>query len=287
MFPCRATRAMEGIGMSIGRGMLTGAAMGALAAALWAGASYMTGMRLGFLDIGVGAATGLGMAAGMKNRGGVVPGLVAALIAVVAIMGSRFSVINLHVRDMASAVEPYTADDAVEEFAMEAAMRDPQAWEGPDESHYRAAREQWGAMSQGEQASHVASRQAEHAQFEGAMTLGASIIGTIIDFGLFGFVWVGLGAAGAWRLGSRREVESTVEESPANFHPGIPAGAPAAAARPAGVEPGSPAAVTSGPAISVRAPGMPRHVPASLKVAGYSREGPTESGGSTGNREAA
>lgn len=95
--------------MNVGGAILGGAAAGLLGAAVWVGVGYATGYELGFLAWGVGLACGIGVAIGTKGQAGTAGGLLAAAIALVTIIGSRFVLadvhVNAYVREAVAAVE--------------------------------------------------------------------------------------------------------------------------------------------------------------------------------------
>lgn len=81
-------------------GALVGALVGgALGAALWAGVGYYTGYEVSWIAWGVGVLAGLGAAAGARGSAGTATGLLAAVVALVAVGAGKLAVVELHMHN--------------------------------------------------------------------------------------------------------------------------------------------------------------------------------------------
>lgn len=199
--------------MSLGRGAALGLCCAALGAAGWAAVSVATEMRLGFLAIIVGGLAGFGVGLGNRSRGGAEAGFLAAVLACLAILGSRYAVMHMGVREFIRVGSEVTPDVAVqevaaqvyEEFEQSGVEFDPSM----DEDEYPPvvldeAQRRWKALSRDEQESFMQALRV-HYSSQGEQRAGLlTIIAVVVDFGLFGFVWLGLGAATAYRIGCAR-----------------------------------------------------------------------------------
>jgi hypothetical protein len=81
--------------MNLTGGLIGSAIGGVVGAALWAGITYGTGYEIGWIAWGVGGLAGLGMAVGSKSGAGQVGGVIAALIAIVAILAGKYWAVDL------------------------------------------------------------------------------------------------------------------------------------------------------------------------------------------------
>lgn len=71
-------------------GIIGGIIGGAIGAGAWGLISYLTGYEVGYVAVGVGFVTGVGVAIGTKGRGGALAGVYAAVIALIAVVGGKF-----------------------------------------------------------------------------------------------------------------------------------------------------------------------------------------------------
>jgi hypothetical protein len=77
-------------------GVIGGVIGGAIGAAIWVAVVYFTNYEIGWIAWGVGITTGLGVAAACKD-GGMVTGVLAAIIALVALLAGKYIVVQLFV----------------------------------------------------------------------------------------------------------------------------------------------------------------------------------------------
>lgn len=197
--------------MSLGRGFfgsLVGAAAGGGA---WAALSLATDLRMGIAALAVGALAGFGMSLGTEGRGGGSAGFLAGLAAALGILGSRYAVNHFGVQRLIAAGSMVTPETAVNEVAgdiyadwLAAGYR----LEGNGEEYPVAvmdeARRRWGRLTPEQQQQYMTALSAHYAS-QGQQSAGAfTAIAFLVDLGLFGFAWLGLGVATAVKIGMAR-----------------------------------------------------------------------------------
>lgn len=84
------------------RGIIGSVLGGAIGAAVWAAIAYFTGFEVGYVAVGVGFLAGLGMSAGAKDDTGTTSGILAAVIALVAIASGKYIAMHAAVDKEAS-----------------------------------------------------------------------------------------------------------------------------------------------------------------------------------------
>ena len=102
------------------KGLPGGIVAGLVGAAIWAGISYGTGYEIGWIAWGVGALVGFGVTSGTK--GGTPAGMLAAVISILAIMGGKYTavelVMNKELPRQSEMVEQVLADLKNDEFVV-------------------------------------------------------------------------------------------------------------------------------------------------------------------------
>lgn len=197
--------------MSLGRGFfgsLVGAAAGGGA---WAALSLATDMRMGIVAIVVGALAGFGMSLGTEGRGGGSAGLLAGIAAALGILGSRYAVNHFGVQRMIAAGSTVTPETAVNEVAgdiyadwLAAGYRLESNGEEYPAAVMDEARRRWGRLTPEQQQQYMTALSAHYAS-QGQQSAGAfTAIAFLVDLGLFGFAWLGLGVATAVKIGMTR-----------------------------------------------------------------------------------
>lgn len=199
------------------RGAAASLGCAAVGAAAWAGLSLATDMRWALLAIVVGGLAGFGMGVGNRGRGGVGSGLLAAVILCVTVVLSRGVVARVNaerwMRENAVAADQVAfealAGEVYEGLASRGfEMSDP---EGEDEyppEVMAAARRQWGAMTAAEQQQRTDAAAAQMER-DGAAASGVlTAVSFFVDFGVFGWVCLGLGMGTAYKGGSVRAVKT-------------------------------------------------------------------------------
>jgi hypothetical protein len=206
---------------SLGKGTFAACFVALVAAAIWTAASYFTDWRLGILAPIVGLAAGAAMAGGSDRQAGVQGGLIAAIIALVAMVGSRYALTQLQLRDWAQRIEGISDEDVV--AALADRLYDEAALDGTLETMYvgtdgddgyppqiwSRAESAWEGMSATEREE---LRQAMIAENEEAMAQAAPIltgIGMLLNVGLAGLCCMGVSVVAAYRLGRSEPAAAT------------------------------------------------------------------------------
>lgn len=192
------------------RGAFFGLFFAAIGAAGWAAVSMATDMRLGFLAIAVGGLAGFGMGVGNKARGGLGAGFLTAIVAALAILASRYAVMHLSVQAFLNDGAQVTPEEAVysvaEDVQAELLADGVELPESEDDEYapfvMEEAQSRWDALSPTQQQEYMAALGKHYAE-QGERVAGfVTFIAFLVDFGLFGFVWLGLGVATAYQIGA-------------------------------------------------------------------------------------
>ncbi|MBL9147921.1 MAG: hypothetical protein JNM94_04435 [Phycisphaerae bacterium] len=228
---------------SLGKGTFAACFVALVAAAVWTAASYFTDWRLGILAPIVGLAAGAAMASGSERQGGVQGGLIAAIIALVAMVGSRYALTQLQLRDWAQRIASISDEDVVaaladrlyDEAALDGSLETMYVGTASDDEYppqiWSRAESTWEGMTVGEREE---LRQAMIAENEEAMAEAAPIltgIGMLLNVGLAGMCCMGVSVVAAYRLGragletaTERGVVGVVSAGPArDVAKGVPA----------------------------------------------------------------
>ncbi len=207
--------------MSLVKGTIGSVIGGAIGAAIWTGVAYSMNLESGFIAWGVGILAGIGMAVGAGNYASQTTGVVAALVAAVAVLGGKYGAVHYAVGDIMKGVESvaitdedaqvYMADQLVEEYkAQGKALKWPEgmtAEDASEQAHYPTAlwadmSNRWSKMSPSAREEYRAGVQE---QFRQMVTLARSEIekeGFSASFTPFDLLWFGLALATAFKLGS-------------------------------------------------------------------------------------
>ncbi len=94
-------------------GIVAGVIAGIVGGAIWAGVSYSTGYEIGWIAWIIGAIVGVAVAAGSRDTVGPGSGIVAAIIAILAVMGGKYASIRMIVEDFSA--EMTMANDEVDD----------------------------------------------------------------------------------------------------------------------------------------------------------------------------
>jgi hypothetical protein len=196
---------MRRVAMNIMKGLGVSLLCALLASGVWAGAAYASGWSLGLLMLVVGSAAGIGMKAGLSGRGGVGPGLLAGLIAVVAIFAGSAAAGRLMAEDfldeeLAAISDGPTllAGEVYDEFIRDdrpISENDDDVWAFPPEV-LAEARERWEAMTADEREARLGEARADFDTNRDASAGFLTILGVIAMLGIKGLI-VMLFAVGA------------------------------------------------------------------------------------------
>jgi len=208
-------------------GIIGGIVGGAIGAGAWGLIAYLTGYEIGWIAIGVGFVTGVGVAVGTKGRGGAMGGILAAVISLVAVAGGKFFAVEMITQKYTSSNEfkneiasmelteenmiSYVADLIVadktsrhETISWPAGMIAEAATEEKDypPELWKDAKARWVALDNAtkEQYRMDVRRNMEEAATVLVNTLGAADI-FIESFSLFDVLWAFLAVGAAFRAG--------------------------------------------------------------------------------------
>lgn len=203
---------------------LAGAIVGALVATaigmvVWVGVG-MAGYEVGFIAWGIGFAAGLGATVGAGQNDTALNGILAALIAVLGIVGAKYITISMAVdRELSGSAMDF--DFAIGESDMigreadaiitadgkePGEIYDENLENGYPDEYWNRATEAWMARSAEERETMTQQSQAEMEEFQELMTgsIGESVKSAAFkeSFSPFDALWFFLAAATAFRVGS-------------------------------------------------------------------------------------
>lgn len=204
--------------MNLLRGFGVGLVLAGIGAAIWAGISIATEWRIGLLAIMVGAMAGFGMAAGSQKRGGVAAGMLAMTAALIAIIGSRAVVANVmagrmveeHGVSVEEAAIQLVAEEVYEDW-IEEGRGLSESEDGYSPELMAAAQKRWERFADDERQIRLLEAERELEVGRRVATGALTVVALLVDFGLFGFVFVGLGMATAYKAGSQGGDEEPVQ----------------------------------------------------------------------------
>jgi hypothetical protein len=245
--------------MNLAKGFAFALACGAAGAALWVGLAAATGWELTLVAIILGGAAGFGMGMGVKGRGGAPAGVLAAVAALVCILGAKAGVAHIVAqRWIESESQHVSEDDAREALRVtvydEFSERGVEMSEPADEDSFppevwTEADRRWHAMSLQEREAYAEQLGAEWRNEAQAASGVVTVLAFVTNFGIFDLVCLGLALStaykgGSTRIGANGVIEDAVEDEPAQapamFRAAAAQEANATAAAPPAPEPAPP-----------------------------------------------
>lgn len=230
--------------MSLARGTAFSFGCALVGTAAWAGISLATDMRLGLLAIVVGGLAGFGMAMGCRGKGGVGAGVLAACMCLVAVFLGRGVVSGVNSARWVAENAPQAEQVCIHEIANQVYDEFEAAGKPMTESDdefppevMATAQRQWNALPTEEQQLRLNAAHDELETGKSAATGVLTVVMLVVDFGLFGFVFLALAMATAYKGGSVRAVktedgwqvadeEPAPAQQPASELSGMPRGFP-------------------------------------------------------------
>ena len=204
-------------------GGLVGALMGG---AVWVAVGYFANYEVGWIAWGIGLVVGLGVRAGAGEDDGFAPGILAVVIAILAIVASKYLVINMSINrefgDATFAIEADAelmtsriADEIVGEYeAKGKEVKWPKAAEDDDaplaatypSTIWKEATKRWNAIPPDEQQAQMDQAEAEFNElFEGLLDETKKDISQTAlreSFTPYDILWFVLAAITAFKVGS-------------------------------------------------------------------------------------
>lgn len=203
------------------KGIIGGMIAGGLGAAVWAAIAYFTGYEIGWVAWGIGAFVGFVAAKAAGDDKGDGLGIVAALIAVLAILGGKYGMGYALVQKAITANPPVVIDDAF--LKVMQATEVAEEWEqggktlawpsGHDidsaeqKEHFPAdvwteAMQRWDATPTEERERIRTAMNQNQAQFRAALGSSLSWDAFKASFSMWDALFIGLALISAFRLGS-------------------------------------------------------------------------------------
>lgn len=96
--------------------LVGGTVGGLLGAAIWAGITYATNHEIGWIAWGVGFLVGVGVRMGSQEWDGAVPGMLAVVLAVLAVVGGKYAAVSLIVSKIGAEQAINVTDTDVKEW---------------------------------------------------------------------------------------------------------------------------------------------------------------------------
>ena len=198
-------------------GWITGALIGGtLGAAIWAAIGHFTGYEVGWIAWLVGVLVGLGTAV-LGKEGGMLPGIIAAIVAILAVGIGKFAVVNLAVDGAFAQIDTSATDqDAISLLADDIVEKREAAgqtidWPDTDSEAisdsypadiWQEALASWNRMPPADQQAWI-----DHAQYQYRTNLQAyteDVKAEVFSesFTPFDLLWLLLAVASAFKLGS-------------------------------------------------------------------------------------
>jgi hypothetical protein len=206
--------------LSFPKWVIAGSIGGLVGAAIWAGISYALNAEIGWIAWGIGFVVGfcVRVVAG-ENEEGFAPGVTAAVVAIVAVLGGKYAAYSMQVNAIRGGQPVLTvdADNVIMTFADEIVHERESrgqsvvfpAGKTVDTANSQAdypsnvwqqAAQKWQALSPAEQEKKLAERREEINQW--MSLVGNALIPPFSEtFSLFDALWFFLAAATAFKLG--------------------------------------------------------------------------------------
>lgn len=204
------------------RCFLGGLVGGLIGAAIWVAVGYATGYEVGYIAWGIGFMTGFGVRAMSQDNEGASLGVMAVLVAAVAILLAKYGVVTLHMNKLLAEARGAGFTDANVMIAQEAdAIADerdksgrPVAWPAnkddddlPLQQQYPAdvwseATERWNKLPPAEQQAKIKQHEEQMDEIMGAFHGAIRRMAFQASFSPYDLLWFGLAAFTAFKLGS-------------------------------------------------------------------------------------
>jgi hypothetical protein len=193
---------------------------GLIGAAIWAGISYATNYEIGWIAWGVGFLVGAGVRMGAQEWDGPLPGAIAVIIAVLAVVGGKYATASMLVSKLGAEIPISVTDvDMKETLCREIATERtgknvPMKWPG-DKSLSTArtfadfpadvqqeATKQWDAVPPAEQQQKIAEQKQRMEEVRTMMRGMMHSVAFQASFGVMDILFFLLAAYTAFQLGS-------------------------------------------------------------------------------------
>lgn len=203
--------------MKLAYGFVGAVIGGVVGAALWTAISYFSGYELGIIAWLVGLACGFGMAVGSKREGGVPAGAIAAVVALISILGGKYAVAHYMSHHLAATVSLSVAEaEAFHEMEVETEMENAGAKLTPPTGRQdvapeatEEAKKRWRKMSDAQKEQYAKDAAAKMNTLVAAVGGASSITWDMFkaSFGALDLIFAALAVWYAFKLGSQAETE--------------------------------------------------------------------------------
>lgn len=199
-----------------------GLAGGILGTAVWAAIAYFAHAEVGYIAWGIGFVVGFGVLFMSGGKQGLMPGILAVVIAIVSVLAGKYLAVEMAFREVAGTLEELSqvsaqdmtvdiADDVVAEWQTQGrAVQFPPGMtvDEADEPHeyppgvWDEAARRWAALGKDEQDKQMKERAEANRLLAGMMAGAIKREGFLASFSLFDVLWFLLAAGTAFRIGS-------------------------------------------------------------------------------------
>ncbi len=212
--------------------VIGGLVAGAIGSGIWAVIAYVTGFEIGWIAWVVGLLVGIGVALGNKNEGSVPAGVLAAVLAILSVVGGKYAMVRMVMPgddDLVATsiaaltddemVVSYIADDVVGEFEQRGRVVSWPEGAVPVQAAAKAdypadvwsiAASRWEALSAEEQAAYRAELRSDIEASAAAFQDMMSQAGLIQTFGLMDIIFFMLAVVTAFKVGRKGALEHEV-----------------------------------------------------------------------------
>lgn len=202
---------------------------GAIAAAVWSGITYATGMEIGWIAWGVGLVVGIAVRMAAGGTDGVGPGTIAVIGAVLALIAGKYAAVHLMVRHelgdvVSSEAMNYTAEDMKVSLADDIvgeweeagkkvvwptgkSLEDASSQADYPPDVWAAAVARWDAMKPAEQEAQIQERKDAMAMVSGMLQDEITEQGFKSSFSPIDLLFFGLAVVTSFKVGSGMSAE--------------------------------------------------------------------------------
>lgn len=186
------------------RALAGGVAGGVIGVVLWASVTYFTGYEIGWVAWLVGVLTGAGASTAIENRGGILVGMLACVIAIGSVGVGKIAMARLEASEaIANIGHNFTDEDAVLHMARTEPQNASSDEDADDGAALDRAAARWESMSETERDAYrlqAANEVRQEMEANAEAVTVATLAGSLSPYDL---VWIGLAGVSAFKLGSR------------------------------------------------------------------------------------
>lgn len=186
------------------RALAGGVAGGVIGVVLWASVTYFTGYEIGWVAWLVGVLTGAGASTAIENRGGILVGMLACVIAIGSVGVGKIAMARLEASEaIANIGHNFTDEDAVLHMARTEPQNAASGEDDDDAATLDRAAARWESMSETERDAYRLQAANEVRQEMEANAEAVTVVTLAGSLSPYDLVWIGLAGVSAFKLGSR------------------------------------------------------------------------------------